>query len=149
MSDNSNKLSKIMLPLLLIACFAAVVVLQLGFIFILLGMLPTLAAYFMDNYRGFPLFKTVAACNLSALLPIISPMFEAVIHGDSFDPKSLIINPINWLIVYGGAILGWLLIFLCKIIGSFVMTLIYEYRIASLERMQKNLIEEWGQNIKG
>ncbi len=28
------------------------------------------------------------------------------------------------------------------------MTIMYEHRIASLERLQKKLIEEWGQNIK-
>lgn len=148
MSKAKTKLNKILLPLLLIFCFAAVVILQLGFIFIMLAMLPTLVAYFMDNHHGLPLFKTIGACNLSALLPVIAPMIEAVVYPDPFDPVEFMSNPMNWLIVYGGAALGWVLIFLCRIIGSFIMTLMYEYRIASLERMQKKLIEEWGQNIK-
>jgi hypothetical protein len=148
MSKSKEKLNKIILPLLLILCFAAVIILQLGFIFIMLAMLPTLVAYFMDNHHGLPLFKTVAACNISALLPVIAPMIEAVMHMDPFDPVEFMSNPMNWLIVFGGAALGWVLILLCRIIGSFIMTIIYEYNIASLEKTQKRLIEEWGQNIK-
>ena len=149
MNSKNGKLNKILLPVMLICCFAAVVILQLGFIFIMLAMVPTLVAYFVDNHPGLPLFKTVGACNIATLLPVIEPMLDAIVHSEAIKPVELMSNPMNWLIVYGGAALGWALVFLCKIIGSFIMTIIYEYRIVSLERTQKKLIEEWGQNIKG
>jgi hypothetical protein len=38
--------------------------------------------------------------------------------------------------------------FLCKYIARFIVTLSYEYQVTSLEALQKNLVEEWGQQIK-
>lgn len=137
-----------MVPVLLMFSFAAVILLQIGFIFIMLAMIPTLIAYFMDNNPGMPMFKTVLACNLAAILPVIEPMLKAAFNMENFDAVSLMSNPMNWIMVYGGATLGWALVFLCRIIASFVMTIVYEYRVAALERTQKKLVEEWGQNIK-
>ena len=53
-----------------------------------------------------------------------------------------------WLLVYSGAAAGWCLIYLCRFIARFIVTLMYEYNTSSLENMQKRLVEEWGQEIK-
>ncbi len=146
--QTQSKVNKVIIPLLLVISFAAVIVLQLGFIFIMLALVPALAAYFIDNHPGLPIFKTVLACNLAGILPIVNPMLKAAFNMEAFDAVSIMSNPLNWVVVYGSAVLGCALIFLCRVIASFIMTIVYEYKVAALERTQKRLLDEWGQNIK-
>lgn len=149
MSNPGGKsLSKILLPILMILSFASVILLQMGFIFIMLAMLPSLIAYYVDRDEHLSMFKTILACNLAAIMPAIEPMLKSAIQLKPYDAVSLMTTPANWVVAFGGAAIGWCMIFLCRVIASFIMTVVYEYKIASLERLQKKLIEEWGEDLR-
>ncbi len=70
-------MSKAIMPLLLIISVMLIVLLQFGFIFLLLALLPSLVALFIDRDAGKPTFKIVLACNFAATLPSLVPMLEA------------------------------------------------------------------------
>lgn len=137
-----------MLPLLILLSFVAVVLLKMGFIFVLLALLPSVAAYYIDNDPRVPIFKTVLACNCASLLPVIYPMLKAAMAFERFNSFAVMTDPFNWLVAYGGAALGWCLIFLCRFVAHFMVVLAYDYQIRSLEQNQKQLLKEWGDDIK-
>lgn len=140
--------SKAAVPVLILVSIALIVLLQLGFIFLLLALLPSVAAYFIDTNAGKPLFKTVLSCNFAATLPSLAPMIRASIHLHHYDVAPILQDPLIWLFVYSGAAAGWGLIFLCRFIARFIVTIMYEYSITSLENLQRHLVEEWGPQIK-
>lgn len=145
-------MAKAALPLLMIVSIALIVLLQFGFIFLLLALLPSVVAFYVDTAPGKPAFKTVLACNLAAtlpsLMPMLMPMLEAGIKFRHYDTSTTLGNASTWLLVYSGAAAGWCLIYLCRYIARFTVMLFYEYNIATLEGQQKRLIDEWGQQIK-
>jgi hypothetical protein len=141
-------MEKALLPLLLVSSLVLIIILQFGFIFLLLALLPSIVAYFTDGLRGKPAFKTVLACNMAATLPSLIPMLEAGVKLKHYDIFSTLISPNTWLLVYSGAGAGWCLIYLCRYIARFAIMMFYEYNIAMLESQQKRLVEEWGQQIK-
>ena len=120
---------KLLKPVLAVASLLFIVLLQYGFIFLLIALLPAIVAYFIDHTPGRAAFKVVVLCNVDAMR----------VMGD----------PFVWLTVYGGAAIGWGLIFLCRFIARFFVVLYFEYQVVSLERFQKKLLSEWGDQIRG
>lgn len=145
----NSGISKAYIPLLLTIAGVLIIVLQFGFIFLLLALLPAIVAYFIDNHQGKPIFKTVLACNFTGTLPSLVPMFKSGLEFQYHDVTSTMMNPRVWLFVYGGAAAGWGLIYLCRFIAHFILIIVYEYKVLSLERFQKKLVEEWGQQVAG
>lgn len=135
-------------PVMLIMCGVGIVVLQFGFIFIMGALLPSVAKFYGDTTRGKQEFKTVFACNLAAMLPSLTPMVHSLLNLKMYDGLPLLLDSMSWLYAYMGAGAGLCLLFLCSFIGRFLVTLNYEYQVTALEAMQKNLVEEWGQQIK-
>ncbi|MDE3016262.1 MAG: hypothetical protein KGI29_04990 [Pseudomonadota bacterium] len=143
----SKTTARAWMPLFLSIFGILVVTLQLGVVFLLLALLPAMMAWFTDRDKGKPTFKVVAACNLAATLPSLAPILQATLHMRHYDVGPLMGDPANWLYVYSGAAAGWGLVYLCRFIALFVVTLMYEYHAASLENAQKRLVDEWGQQI--
>lgn len=140
--------NKIMLSGLIAASLIAIVLLQFGFIFILIALLPCMVAYFIDRDEYKSAFRVVLLCNVAALLPSLLPMLSSAIHMERYDVMKLVTDPIVWLVIYAGAAMGWCLIFLCRFIARFIIILYFDYQIGALERFQNKLLVEWGDRIK-
>jgi hypothetical protein len=122
--------------------------LKLGVIFVILAVLPTVVAYFMDNAPGKQVTRAIGVCNLAGALPWLLPMLIAGMRMERIEIIPLMTNPKAWIIIYGAAAGGWLLVFLCRFIARFLVVVFLEYKIASLERFQQKLVDEWGQQIR-
>ncbi len=134
--------------LVMLGCIgAAIILLQSGFLLLLLAVMPSIMAYIVDTDRRKNSFKVVLSGNVSAALPTLLPMLKAALTMRKFDMTSALMDPYVWLFIYMGAGAGWALIYLCKFIASFVVTMSFEYNIKSLENVQAMLIEEWGDEI--
>jgi hypothetical protein len=144
----SRVLKKIVWPVLLIIVVAAGAILKSGCFFLLLAMLPSVMAFYMDSDRKKSRFKTVVTCNLAATLPYLIPMAQAHLHMRPYSITALMSNPTTWLLVYGGAAAGWSLIFLFRLISRLFIVLSYEYKIAALEKTQSKLLDEWGSELR-
>lgn len=140
-------MGKLFLPVVIVLSIVGVFMLHIGYIFILLAMIPSFAAYYVDKGSSKSLFKTVAACNFSATIPAMAPMLSASIHNAPYEITKTIADPFVWLFIYISAAAAWGLSFLCKIVARYVVVLVFEYRIALLERAQKKLLEEWGTQL--
>lgn len=124
---------------------AGIVLLNVGFIFVMLGLLPTVVAYFIDDTPGRNLYKTVRATNLAGIIPIIAPVIGHEYIGTIL--QQTMADPMVWLRVYGAAAAGWILIWVCRWLAYGVQMTTSEARIRILERTQKELVEEWGEDI--
>ena len=74
---------------LLIVCGMVMMLLiflmQFGFIFLMLAMLPSVVAWFIDRDPNKPAFRIVGACNLAATLPSLMPLIKAAMHMEHYD----------------------------------------------------------------
>jgi hypothetical protein len=135
------------LVIALIFCLIGVVVLQVGFIFLLLALMPSIVAFYTDTDRKRSIFKIVGSGNLAATLPTLIPMLKSAMRMKRYDIESVIIDPKIWMFIYMGAGAGWGLIYFSRFISRFVVTMTYEYNINNLKKQQSKLVEEWGDDI--
>lgn len=139
---------KLIIPLMIIVCLILIVVLQLGFIFLLIALLPSIAAYFVDEDSELSTFRTVFACNLAATLPALAPIFASGLKLKHYDIGSIISNPNVWLFIYSGAGIGWCMIYFGSHVARIFLEIQYKFRVSSLERAQTRLLEEWGDQVR-
>lgn len=135
------------LILFLIFCLIGIVVLQIGFIFLILALMPTIVAFYTDTDRKRSIFKIVGSGNLAATLPTLIPMLKDAMRMKHYDIESVITDPMMWMFIYMGAAAGWAMIYICRFISRFVVTMTYEYNITNLKKQQKKLVDEWGEDI--
>lgn len=141
-------MNKAYLPLFLVVCLGLILMLNIGFIFLLLALLPTIVAFFIDDDGKKTTFKVVGAGNIGAALPSLIPMFKDGLGIKRFDYSSMMSDPSTWLFIYMGAAAGWGLIYLTRYIARFVVTMSYEYNVTNLKKQQRRLLEEWGPEIE-
>lgn len=139
---------KLITPLMIISCILLILVLKLGFIFLLIALLPSMAAYFVDEDSELTTFRTIFACNLAAVMPTVTPMFIAGLKFKNYDIGSIIGNPSTWLFIYVGAAIGWVLINFGSHVARTILEVQYKFRASSLEKSQARLVEEWGDSVK-
>lgn len=139
---------KLLLFLLFIVSCVLIVVLQFGFIFLLIAMLPAFVAYFIDTSRSKHKFQVVFFCNVAAVLPTLAPMFEASFHFQPYDITVLVSNPAVWLFIYGGAAIGWCMLYFSNHIAVYIIGARNDYVIHQIEDQQRWLVEEWGEQVK-
>lgn len=143
-----NTAQKLVPVLLIIVSLMLIVMLQFGFIFLLLALLPSIAAYFVDTDPSRPAFRTVFAANLAATLPSLTPMFKSGLKFKHYEVGGIIGDPKVWMLIYGSAAAGWCIIFICRQIARTMLAFQYEFRAASLERAQARLVDEWGTQVR-
>ncbi len=133
------------LPMIIVGLVMAFF-LQGSFILLLVGMLPTIIAYYADTSERRTTFRIVMACNLSGTLPF---MTELVMRSNS-TPLLLqyLTDPTVWLFMYLSAGIGYMLIKCMPHIAEFCYEVSNATRISRIQSLQNRLIEEWGPEIQ-
>jgi hypothetical protein len=116
-------------------------------ILIVAGALPTVVAVLVDRHPRRYLARTVGAVNVAGVLPGALRVWEAGISFPSLG--HVIASPLNWLVMYGAAGLGWLLFFSVPPVVSMFMEMKVEDTTRRLEARAKGLTEEWGEEVTG
>ncbi len=140
-----KKMSGKMKTLLIIASVFLMAFLRTGFIFFLVGMMPSIIAYIMDTSKHRYMFQCVFACNLSGMMGFVLNMLA---HG----PSSAVLQEMmgsftNWIIIYGAALLGWLVVQICPMLAEAMVNNMHKGQIARIQRIQKKLENEWGNEV--
>lgn len=120
-------------------------ILRTGFVFFIIGVLPSIVAYYTDVSKHRYTFKSIFACNLSGMLPFLGKM---MMHG----PSSSLLQEImsrgtNWLIIYASAMLGWLLVQVCPMIAQIMIVGLHQTQVARMKRVQEKIEGEWGPEV--
>jgi hypothetical protein len=130
----------------IIATFLAAISLPLCLV-LGLGLLPSGVALLFDRHPRRYLTWAVAAANVAGMVWPVAALLHA---GPSLDVAlGLLGDPRNWLLMYGGAALGWGLSEAAPI-GA---RLFLDFRAAEAERKLRKraaqLNEEWGSEVGG
>ena len=139
--------NKALLPGLIFLMIGAVFYLRFGAIILLLTIVPSIVAFCIDQQPHRPMFKVSAACNISAALPFIVQIVNFSLKKQYTEAGQVVDDPRIWAFIYFGAVAGWGLLFLSKLVARFIMLMQYDYKMRFLERKQELLVREWGEDI--
>ena len=133
----------------LIGLFAFTTLLISGYalVFVVLGMLPTIVAVFIDKRITRAASNTIGGFNLLGIMPYLLKMFRAGIGAS--DLAHEVLTDINtWFVVYSSAGIGWVIIWIIpQVAGNFFISR-EEKRIGLYKEEQTKILEEWGNTIK-
>lgn len=109
------------------------------------GMLPTLCAMIGDRDKEKAATITVGAMNLVGVAQVIIKLWK---EGHDFDTSfSLLVQPVNWMIMYGAAAVGWGIYFVIPGVVASFMTAGAEARIMNLRKNLEELKRIWGNEV--
>jgi len=130
----------IVAPMVVIAFFPFLVLL-------LIGMAPTLVAYFVDKRPRKVTARAIGYLNFAGCMPYL---FKLASGQSTIDNAlSLVADPSALMIMYSAAAAGWTLNFLMSPIMSAYLAVQHESKGRSIRNRQDELIKEWGSEVKG
>ncbi len=120
--------------------------LRTGFVFFVIGMMPCIVAYYMDVSKHRYTFQSVFAANLAGMMPFITKL---LLKG----PSSVMLQEMmgsfsTWLIIYGAAFIGWLLVKVCPIAAQMMVHGMHQTQVLHYDWLQRKLEAEWGEEVK-
>lgn len=117
-----------------------------SFALLALGMVPSLAAYFIDRTVHKNAARTVAYANFAGCVPWLMDYWLA---GGALDRVFQIVgNPYALLIMYTTAAAGWVLYFALQPAVATYLTVAAEIKEAQLKRRQEQLVAGWGEVVR-
>jgi hypothetical protein len=111
------------------------------------GLIPTIVAAVIDRYPGKYLTRTVGAMNLAGVAPMVVRLWGT---GDNMAAAlGLLGRPVNWLIMYGAAAVGWGIFLAMPAVARIIVDLQAEQIQGQLRERAGRLVEEWGEEVMG
>ncbi len=139
--------NKALLPGMIFIMIGIIFVMRFGAMILVLTIIPSIVAYFIDHQKNRPTFKIIAACNISAALPFIVPIIDFSLKGQYSEAGLVMDDAMIWAFIYCSAAAGWAMIFLAKLVSRTITLMHYEYSVNVLEKKQEILLKEWGEEI--
>ncbi|MGP1395682.1 MAG: hypothetical protein ACTS3R_09235 [Inquilinaceae bacterium] len=111
------------------------------------GMVPTLVAFISgrDPDRYAPI--AVGSLNFCGVMPTVIDLWQT---GHTVSNAAHILgDPLNWLIMYTAAGIGWLIYFTVPAATQAFIAHSHQAHIAKKQALQKELLAEWGRAVTG
>ena len=110
------------------------------------GMLPTMVAFVVDNRKERYAARTVGYLNSAGVFIVCLDMWS----GDHTwqHALDLLSQPLNYLIMFGAAGVGWILYFVIPPVANAYLTIHNDLRMKSLNSEQEKLVKEWGAGVR-
>ena len=116
-------------------------------IVVMVGLLPTFVAVFLDPSRERMAGVAIGALNFAGTLPALLQLWRG--ENTMGSAVNLITNPYMLLLMYAGAAIGWVIYWqLPPLIGQMVRGKA-ELHLKKLDEKQLDLITEWGPPVAG
>ena len=114
---------------------------------LVIGMVPTFVAFIADRTRERYLTITVGLPNACGCLPALVSLWAM---GQSFSNAQIVLtDPFGWAVAFGAAGLGWLVYLSAPPVAAVYYASSARMREQTLKRLQKSLIETWGEEVAG
>lgn len=124
----------------------AVMVMPLTVVLVV-GMVPSFVAFFVDQSRSRSLGPTVTFLNFAGVFPSLLELFR---RGHTMQSAiGLLSEPLRLLMILVPPALGWMLFAFTPVVVGAVMRRRAEVRMRWLEREQKILVDQWGDAVLG
>ncbi len=141
-----RKMGKGTVTLFIIVGMMAIVFIKSTFLFLLIAIIPSFAAYYGDLSETRRYYQSVIACNIGGMASYVAQLMA---NGNTWNGfENMATDMQTWLVIYSYAGLGYLLVWLCPIIAEMIIELSQQSKIMRLEAMQKRLVHEWGPEIE-
>jgi len=114
-------------------------------VLLVVGMLPTIVAYIVDQTPRRTLTLTVGPLNLAGTAPYCLQLWYGVVTMRSLG--GFLGNVWVWLVMYLAAALGWLFFLGMPVIVHFMLERSIDRRKARLQQIQKKLRADWGDEV--
>jgi hypothetical protein len=136
-------------PVLNNAIYAGVIIVLLfallpTALILVVGGLPTLVAVVVDRHRHHYLTRCVGALNFAGLAPYLVKIW---MHHTVLMAMQMLTDPFAWLVMYGASSAGWVIYLSAPSIAWLQVELTGARRIKALKTRQRQLIEEWGEEV--
>ena len=112
---------------------------------LVLGLVPTLVALIVDRDPERYAAIAVAPVNFCGVLPLIMTLWQR--GHDMREAVNLLSDPLNWLIMFGAAAVGWAIFFAVPPVVASFLAQRNETEIKRLTEHQEKLVEEWGPEV--
>jgi len=134
------------MTLWLSVAFVVIVLMSLPTVMIIIfGLLPSFVAYIIDRKKGKHAAFCVGGINLCGVFPYMLQLWTGE---NSIDEAVNILTDVFALVVmYGAAAFGWMIYQSLPPIITTFMTVIAQHRVATLRASQRDLVEEWGNDV--
>ena len=113
---------------------------------LVVGMAPTLVAFFTDRRKERYAAFCVGAMNLLGVLPVALRMWTRDAHTMDSAMRN-VTNVFNWFLMYGSAAICWGVYAVTPAIVAFVIRMHIDRRIAKMQGYQRELVDEWGEGV--
>ncbi|MCH2547002.1 MAG: hypothetical protein MK052_05280 [Alphaproteobacteria bacterium] len=142
-----QKRSKSRMLLYIVGFIMLIIALSFAAVLFTLGMLPSFVASYVDTTKERNHFRVVAACNFAGVLPYIMGLLR---KGEITSDRvyDLIFTPHVWLVMYGAAGFGWLLVWFFPKMVHFILNSLQDSSVASLYSKQQDIVDEWGIEVE-
>lgn len=140
-----GRLARKVFVIVALMALAGVVVLPTTLV-LLAGLVPTFAAFLSSREEGVYRGLTVGFVNMAGILPLLLTLW-----GNSHtvgQATFLLADPLNWLMMYGAAGIGWLVFYTVPPGVLAVMRWRYQMEIRQHRKTQQDLIGEWGKDVE-
>lgn len=116
-------------------------------ILLCIGMLPTVVASFADTSREKMLGLTIGAINLSGCAPFVMELWTS--SHDISNSLSIVSNPVNLIIMYTSAAVGYVVEWSVTGVVVVFMTEKARLRLENIDKTQEEMIVKWGAEVTG
>ena len=111
------------------------------------AMVPTIVALLIDQDPEKYAAITVGPLNFCGALPTAITLWSG--SNSVQEALRLLSEPVNWLMMYGAAGVGWMLFYTIPPVVSSIVVRGHEAEVARLTEHQAKLVEEWGPEVAG
>lgn len=114
---------------------------------LIVGMLPTVAAFLVDTTRDKTRTLTIGLMNFVGCFPFLMDI--------SFQPQTLqssyqvLAEPLNIILMYSGAVAGYCLDWTMAGMSNVIMTARAKQRLDAIDKRQAELKRRWGREVTG
>jgi len=114
-------------------------------IVLVVGMVPTAVALFIDRDPEKFSAISVAALNFAGVSPyLVDLVFGEATFGHAF---ALVSNVFVLVVIYGAAAAGWVLVLALPPLVAIVLRFSADARIEALRKEQRQLVDDWGEDV--
>ena len=146
-SPRNKKRAGTSVLLMVFGSLALIVLIKHSFIFIMIALMPSIIGYLIDPHSRKSRYRIIRNFNIAGMLPAAVALLQ---QGNTVSAvQSTLSNPYVWAMMYGSALIGFLLVWLAPAVYYIVLEITSASQIKRLESAQKSLIEEWGQEVSG
>lgn len=140
-----KKGGKLFTFMLILGSLTLIVLTQMTYVFIIIGILPSIVAYYVDTTANKSTFHTVFACNMSGVLPFVVKLID---NGNRTSEIQSMLSDMEVLfIMYISAAFGWVLVKGMPYCAALLISGLNERQISKYKGRQKDLIKEWGPDV--